>query len=257
MHLSEEQLVWYRYGEAKDAAAIGKHLAACATCRAAYQSLERLLAAVDQMPAPDPGENYAAAVWERLEPCLQQSRDREGAVRPARRNRSLTLAALFPRRRLAFATAMAALIVAAFLLGRFWPRPQTVARQPVPEQVRERILLVALGEHLERSQMILIELANAHPGRQVDVSSERRWAADLVGDNRLYRQAAAHSGDPAITAVLDDLERVLLEIAHSPSTLSRGDLTKIQRQIESGDIVFKLRVVESKVRRQEEKPNGL
>jgi len=251
MHVSEEQLVLYRYGEAKDAAAIGEHLAACATCRAAYQSLERALAAVDQMPAPDPGENYAAAVWERLQPRLQQSRDREGAVR------SLTLAALFPWRRLALAAAMAVLIVAAFLLGHFWPRPQTVARQPLPEQVRERILLVALGEHLERSQMILIELANANPGPQLDVSSERRWAADLVGDNRLYRQAAARAGDPAMTAVLDDLERVLLEIAHSPSTLSGGELERIQRRIESGDILFKLRVVESKVRRQEEKPNGL
>jgi len=252
MHISEEQLVLYRYGEAKDAAAMGEHLAACATCRAAYQSLERLLAAVDQMPAPDPGENYAAAVWERLEPRLPQCRDREGAVR------SLSLAALFATwRPLALAAAMAVLIVAAFLLGRFWPRPQMVARQPLPEQVRERILLVALGEHLERSQMILIELANANPGPQLDVSSERRWAADLVGDNRLYRQAAARGGDPAITALLDDLERVLLEIAHSPSTLSGGELERIQRRIESGDILFKLRVVESKVRRQEEKPNGL
>jgi hypothetical protein len=255
MHLSAEQLVLYRYGEAKGAAAMGEHLAACATCRAAYQSLERLLAAVDQMPAPDPGENYAAAVWQRLEPRLQQCRPAqrdEGAVR------SLTLPALFATwRRLALAAAMAVLIVAAFLLGRFWPRPQTVARQPLPEQVRERILLVALGEHLERSQMILIELANANPGPQLDVSSERRWAADLVGDNRLYRQAAARAGDPAITAVLDDLERVLLEIAHSPSTLSQGELERIQRRIESGDILFKLRVVESKVRRQEEKPNGL
>jgi hypothetical protein len=257
MHLSEEQLVSYRYGEAKDAAAMGEHLAACATCRAAYQSLERVLAAVDQMPAPDPGENYAAAVWERLQPRLQQCRPArrdEGAVRSLI---PLGGTALFPWRRLALAAAMAVLIVAAFLLGHFWPRPQTVARQPLPEQVRERILLVALGEHLERSQMILIELANANPGPQLDVSGERRWAADLVGDNRLYRQAAARAGDPAMTAVLDDLERVLLEISHSPSTLSGGELERIQRRIESGDILFKLRVVESKVRRQEEKPNGL
>ena len=251
MHISEEQLVLYRYGEAKDAAT-GEHLAACATCRAAYQSLERLLAAVDQMPAPDPGENYAAAVWERLEPRLM---DRAGGTAFQAVLHRLKACATW--RRLALAAAMAVLIVAAFLLGRFWPRPPTVARQPLPEQVRERILLVAVGEHLERSQMILVELANANPGRQLDVSSERRWAADLVGDNRLYRQAAARAGDPAITAVLDDLERVLLEISHSPSTLSGGELERIQRRIESGDILFKLRVVESKVRRQEEKPNGL
>jgi hypothetical protein len=252
MHISEEQLVLYRYGEAKDAAAIGEHLAACATCRAAYQSLERVLAAVDQMPAPDPGENYAAAVWQRLEPGLS---DRAGGTAFQAVPHRLKACATW--RRLALAAAMAVLIVAAFLLGRFWPGPRTVARQPLPEQVRERILLVALGEHLERSQMILIELANANPGPQLDVSSEQRWAADLVGDNRLYRQAAARAGDPAITAVLDDLERVLLEIAHSPSTLSGGELERIQRRIESGDILFKLRVVESKVRRQEEKPNGL
>jgi hypothetical protein len=36
----------------------------------------------------------------------------------------------------------------------------------------ERILMVAVGDYLERSQMVLIELANASPRAQMDIFSE-------------------------------------------------------------------------------------
>ena len=58
-------------------------------------------------------------------------------------------------------------------------------------QVRERVLLVAVGDHLERSQMVLIELANAGAHTGVDISYEQKAAEDLLESNRLYRQTAA------------------------------------------------------------------
>ena len=88
------------------------------------------------------------------------------------------------------------------------------------------MLLVAVGDHLERSEMLLIEIANANPRRSMNVVEERETAQDLVHANRLYRQTAATSGDDRVVSLLDDLERVLLEVAHSPGGVARRAIGK-------------------------------
>jgi hypothetical protein len=85
---------------------------------------------------------------------------------------------------------------------------------------RERILIVAVGEHLGHSERMLVELSNAMPAtpgqKQVNISSEQRRAEDLLQENRLYRQTALQEGDTGLADTLDELERVLLDVAHSP-----------------------------------------
>ncbi|HYM12980.1 MAG TPA: hypothetical protein VEU62_19735 [Bryobacterales bacterium] len=250
-HLTEDQLVLYYYGEVGDRAARGEmeeHLAACDACRASYQGLQEALAAVEAAPVPEPLEPYGALVWQRLEPQLPK----RGGSR---------WSGIFEWRRWAAAGAMAALVTAAFLAGRFWPRPpgpRGGAQQAAANasDVHERILLVAVGDHLERSQMVLIELANARGTGPVDISAEQQRAEDLLDSNRLYRQTAASAGEAGMASVLDDLERVLLEIAHSPSQISAQELDELRRRIESQGILFKVRVIGSNVRAREQEAEG-
>lgn len=234
-HLSEEQLVLYHYGEGPGGAAAEAHLAGCAPCRAQLESLRRVLAAVEAAPVPERGEGYGREVWARLQPRLAEPP-------PSR------WAGFLSPRRWALAGSVAALVLAAFLAGRFWPRPATEA---ISLQVRERILLVAVGDHLERSEMVLIELVNAPGNGSVDISAEKRWAEELVGANRLYRQTAARAGEAGVASVLDDLERVLLEIANSPDKISSPELTELRQRIEAKGILFKVRVISSEVRERE------
>jgi hypothetical protein len=119
-------------------------------------------------------------------------------------------------------------------------------------QAGERILLVAVGDYLERSQMVLVELANANPKAALDISSEQERAADLVSESRLYRQTADHTGNRAVASVLDDLDRVLLEISHAPSRISPEELEKLRQRLEAEGILFKIRVLGTNVRNQEE-----
>jgi hypothetical protein len=138
--------------------------------------------------------------------------------------------------------ALAASLLLAFLLGRQTAPPAAKEAAATPP-VRERILLVALGEHMEKSQMVLAELVNAPAERPADVRSEQRFAEELIPENRLYRQALARSGDSGLSDVLDDLERVLVEIANGPSELSARQLQEVRERIESKGILFKVRVV--------------
>lgn len=232
-HLTEEELVLYYYGETTGGEAEA-HLAVCEDCRAHYAGLQRVLNVVDCFPVPERGENYGRQVWQRL-----------GLERPR-----FWKPWLFPARRWASIAAVAALVVAAFLAGRLSPRPprQTAGNSG---QVRERILLVALGDHLERSQMVLVELANADPRHGLDISAEQERAGELINENRLYRQTAARTGETAVAGVLDELERVLLEIARGPSTLTPEDVERIRNRIKADGILFKVRVIGSTVQGKE------
>ena len=68
----------------------------------------------------------------------------------------------------------------------------------------------------------------------------------------LYRQTANHTGNTAVSDVLDDLDRVLLEIAHAPSEWAPEDMAKFRQRLEAEGILFKIRVLGSNVRNQEE-----
>ena len=57
--------------------------------------------------------------------------------------------------------------------------------------------------------------------------------------------------------MLEDLERVLLEVAHSPSSMSEGQLDDLRKEIESRGILMKVKVFGEQVeRRQAAPPSG-
>ena len=240
-HLSEEQLVLFYYGESEEAGGVEEHLAGCEACRADFRALQLVLNSVNGAPVPERGAEYGDQVWQHI-----------GGQLGARKRRSVFTWWIW-------APATALLILAAFFAGRLSHRTDTTstAANQNGQQVRERILLVAVGDHLERSQMVLAELSNApEQTGKVDISDERQMAAELLDDNRLYRQTARTTGDAGVANVLDDLERVLIEIARSPSEVSSAQLAELQQQIESRGLLFKVRVLGSRVRDEESAPVG-
>jgi hypothetical protein len=230
-HLSDEELVHAYYGEGSL-----DHLAGCESCREALARIATALNAADAFPVPERDEDYGAEVWARLAPRLP-------AV-PAARS---FWAPLWFRHRWVTAGAVAALILAAFFAGRFSRYPSIAERAPAPVQVadRQHILLAALSAHLDRSQRVLLEVMNRPPAREMDLREEQTRAADLVASSRLYRQAATAAGDQDVAAVLDDLERALMEIARSSPQLSGDEFEDLRGRIEAQGIVFKVRVTDS------------
>ena len=233
-HLSEEQLILFHYDEAEERSSFEDHLAGCTQCRAQFEELERDLAVFSSSPMPERPDDYGHRVWLRLRPRLME--------RPG-----LAWSWLFAPPRWLPASVLALFIIGAFLVGRY-SRPPA---QAIPPQARERILLMAVGNHLERSQMVLVELENTEATGRVDIFTERNIARDLVDENRLYRETAAQEGDPGVASVLDDLERVLLEIANGPATVSNAQLDEIRHRIEAKGILFKIRVIGSQVEQRE------
>jgi anti-sigma factor RsiW len=246
LHLTDEDLILHYYGELDDRGEtrVGSHLGACASCQASYSRLQRVLAFVDSVPAPDAPAGFERTAWARLEPALPT------------RERSWLPSFVFSPARLAWAAAIVVLLTGAFFAGRLLPRSEPAAGPQqatgaAQEKVRERILLVDLGDHLDRSQMVLVELVSAGEDASVDISSEQARAQQLLAANRLYRQTALSTGNTAMADVLDELERVLVDIAASPSTMTQQDLESVRRRIASKELLFKVRVVSTQVRERQ------
>jgi hypothetical protein len=232
-HLTEEQLILHYYGEPADEPGAEGHLAECAECRGSYAALQRTLNAADSLAVPERGAEYGAEIWRRI----------EGKV--ARRLWRWE----WPRL-LAYAAMAVALIGAGFLAGRFYPDRPAAPAPPVVAGTpgADGVLRVAVGEYLERSQMVLSELANANSRGALDISAEQERAQDLIEETRLYRQAARRNGEESVAALLEEIERLLLDIARGPSTLNPEDVEALRERMDSGAILFKIRVVNSNVR---------
>jgi len=243
-HPSEEQLIAYHDGDAANRSEIAAHLKDCGNCRTELERIEALLHALSDFPVPDPGEDYERQVWQKLAPKLPEKRAPWWQMW------------LAPRHLIA-AGALAAMVLGAFFLGRMTKGPSPATPMASVEQVRERILVVAVGDHLGKSEMMLVELANAEPrdakNKLVDISAEQRRAGDLLEENRLYRQTAMQQGDAGLASVLDELERVLVDVAHSPGEITNAQLESIQKRIEARGLLFKVRVVGRELKQRQEK----
>jgi len=204
------------------------HLEQCPECAASFDRLKDILDSARDYSVPERGPGYGGEVWSRLLPQLALTKPR--------------------RRWLQWWTAMpalATLVIVSFVTGMLVERQQA---NGISAKARERVLLMAMSDHLERSQIVLAELL--HSTGSVDLSDEQDRARDLLEENRLLRVTAAHAGDKTHAALLDDLERVLLDIANSPSNASPADLEALQNRVENQDLLFKVRVTSADARQR-------
>ncbi len=247
-HPDEQQLIEYAAGDATRATSspeLAQHVGVCAACRESVEALRRVVAVASALEVPEPDPGYEGRTWRRVADELEPP------------SAGFTWRDWFSIRRVAALGAMAVLVIAAFLAGRYSPRPETTSTALATTQVRERILLVAVGDHLDRAQSILLEISNAEPlaggaEKTVDISREQKRAEELLGANRLYRQTAQRTGDATVADVLGELEPLLVELANSPSEVPTSELEALQKRIAARGLLLKVRVLSSNVHEREQ-----
>ena len=249
-HITDEELLLYYYGEGSgdQRAEMRAHLETCEACRALDRELRGVLALVDSEPVPEAPAGFEREMWARLEPQIAARNVGSGFSRTLGR---------FELPRWAFAVGAVALAAASFTLGRVWSPVPAPAPGPSTEVVAdaksigERLLRSEVEEHLERSQRVLAELVNADDSAPVVLASDRAQAADLVAAGRLYRRSAEEMGDGETRDLLEDVERVLVEIANGTDVETSNDLSGVRARISNQDLIFRLRVTTSAMRARE------
>ena len=262
-HLSDEELIRHYYGETDgaDETRVDSHLAECGECQAASAQLLRVLTLVETAAPVEARPGFERDVWARLEPALGEDLTTNREPRTANReprtaNREWRWRTFFWFPQWALAGGVAALVLAAFVAGRVSssapaaPSLNSHAASLMAEASPDRVLHAAVGDHLDRTQMMLAELVNNDVDQAGVFAGEQARASDLVAANRLIRYSAAHSGDAGVADVLEDLERVLLEIANAPADVTSNELSDLQARITAQDLLFRVRVIASEMRQR-------
>ena len=238
-HLTEEELVEKFYGaQTLEADA---HLQECMECAAAFAVLESDLAAMRPVVVPERDENYAERMWGRV----------EGALPPRRRKESRR-----PRlalwRGLAYAAGCAVLVAGAFYGGRVYEQREQqkqvearVKERPAPP-AQPRVVVVVLGDHLDRSERLLVQLKHADAEDPELVNPLRDEARSLLAANHEFRDDAEKEGDPALTQALSHLDKLLTELATHPGGLDSAALERIKGEMNADGLLFEVRVLRSK-----------
>ena len=234
-HLTEEELVDHYYGEAANPSDIESHLHACNVCAESFAMLQQDLASIKSPAVPARDAAYGDQVWQSLRSTLP--------IYEKQKRRWLHFNLI---QGLGYATACIVLIAAAFFAGRQWEHRQHPNTQlAANNQPAQPIILVVLGDHLDRSERLLVELNHANdPNAVMPVRAE---AQDLLSANRLYRESATRAGDPQLTAALDRLERVLVEIVNAPDGASPAQLARLQKEMNIDGLLFEVRVLRSRI----------
>lgn len=240
-HLDEEALIRYHLGDDEEGREAARaHLASCETCREALEQVGDVLAMVANSPLPEPPEGFERVMWARVSSNVDTP--------PAN-----AWTSWFTWPRLALAGGAFAVVIAAFVAGR-WTR-EPVPGAPVEVLVKlvpESALQLATSDHLERAQMMLAEVLHSDAGDPA-LSAEQARAADLVSASRLIRQSVSQSGDAGMANVLEDLERVLVEIANRADGWSPEELEAFKVRLDQGGMLFRLRVVSAEMRQRQER----
>jgi hypothetical protein len=248
-HLSDEELIAHVYAE-DDGNAVQQHLAACAECAKAYSGLSSDLADMKFAEAPARDAAYGRRVWESIADTLPAYESRKSWFR----------CALWPA--LSYAVAGIVLVVSAFLVGRLWEHrhAQTVAQNHAQQheqtvaQPTERVLVVVLSDHLDRSERLLVELKHAEGGSVA--SPLRDEARSLLAANQICRKNAKQDDDRALSTALDRLEHLLIELANEPEGLNSQSVAKLQDEMNVDGLLFEVRVLRSRQAASSMHPKG-
>jgi hypothetical protein len=236
-HLNQERLIEHHYGESS--AAVKRHLEACGECARAYMALERDLAEVKVAESPARDGLYGELVWRSLSNSL-----------PTYALRRPRWPVVWLWRGIACAAACV-LLLGAFMAGRRWeqgrPAMTSMTLGKHDERTKQKIVLVVLGDHLDRSERLLVELKHADASNTDTVLPMQQEARSLLDANRLCRQSVTQIDDPALANALDHLGRVLSELANEPGELSGSTITRLQNEMNTDGLLFEVRVLRSRV----------
>jgi hypothetical protein len=143
-------------------------------------------------------------------------------------------------------------VVIAFTAGRVTKHAESPITAGLSDAARQRILAISLADHLDRAETLMTEVSNVDYVAD-DLKTVRSRAQDMVEEGRLMRQSLASQGDTATLELMDEVERFLLEVSNSPDSASPAEIRSLRERIDSGSLLFKVRIIESNLRTEGQK----
>ena len=224
------------------------HVESCDACREALELGANTLNTIGKPVTPELPEHFWEGYWLRL----TQKMDRNKT--PERRAWSVELPEFLraqwpPILRL---SAAAAIFVAGILISRIWWMPQQstqIAEQPQPPANYKVIPVDARTDDLlSRSKVLLIGLnsldTESVKEKEFSFAPQRKASKELLAETAELRKAAGAKPDQQFVELMNQLEIVLLQIAHLEAEHDINAVELVQTSIAREGLLLKINIEE-------------
>jgi hypothetical protein len=232
-------------------AAVAEHLRSCPGCAAEEKELRALIAAQGNTP-PDPAADLPEEYWR----SLLDGVDRRIATQKPHEawyHRMIAWITPAPTPQYRFAVALGAILIVTTSALVTWtimrrapqPAPSLTAEAVTPLTADSTVVAPArLQKYLHRSRTLLVGVANMKvpQDQPADLNAERAISRELVNEARALRQ---ESLDLTSARLVNDLEKIQIELANMRPGDAKPGVDMIRHGIESKNLLFKLRMAES------------
>jgi hypothetical protein len=247
------------YGELDSGREAGlmRHLDECRSCREEYEAMARTLVVMGAKKPADPGDEYWAGYYGRLERRIATEEVSE-APRRAPRRRPRAPYAIVPRWAFGAAGALA-LVAAGILIGRltlprvpggFEPIASAASRgaAATPSVIPAAGLAERTTRYLDRSKVILLALVNFDGGTKdiagLNLPRQKKMSQALVKEASGLKGDLKAAKERQLGRLVADLEMILVQIANLKSDYDLSSVEIIKAGAASKDILFQISLSE-------------
>ncbi|MEM8485842.1 MAG: hypothetical protein AAF564_09860 [Bacteroidota bacterium] len=262
----EHQIVDALFGDldATGLADLQQHMDSCSGCAGAFQEMQQTLDVTAQVPVPDVPADYWSGYYERLEARMYAG---QRVARPfahlgaAWQQVRLRLAPYFSPRPayMQWGTALALVLLGVFI-GRQWQdNPTAVPLAPAPAQTDPLLQPAQLSEkthqYLDRSKVLLLGLVNFDVDEDdpafINLEHKQILANELVQEAALLKNELSENREQQLSALVEELELILLQIANLELQQDVPSIELIQRGVDRGALLLKINLEKMKLSERE------
>lgn len=225
------------------------HLKICARCSEEYKELTGLLTIMDKRHRPQMSEAFWDNYYSRLEEKLDAVEEQEIPAVKARGRRRWSVGFDFKVRWLLYPAAAVAVLVVGFAIGQYLSlAPGNNIVDTAISSMRQ--LSPAVAQHFDNMRPLLLDYSNSSPQEtraapEETVMVEKSTVKKLLLENQLLKRVVAKEKNITVKQLMDELELILIEVSNSEAD-SEETRRVVQKLIKENDILFKMKVLESK-----------
>lgn len=219
---------------------VARHLESCIQCRS---DLSEITDVTSMLQRSNPADSRSEEFWQGLSDRIQQQLS---PVRPTPvplNTRIGLFWELYRHPALGITGAMA--ILMAVLSWQYFSSTPRAAFEPVPIPSTGLIDdAQSVHSYLRKSKALLVGISNMRSveGQTFDLSAEQLASRELVKKSRKLREQSSMEASPYL---IDNLERILIELANIDHPAHQSNLDLIREGIREENLLFKIRMAEA------------
>ena len=233
-------------------ATLTSHLQECAACTHVFAEMQSTLDVTKKAPDVLPPESYWAGFQQRLEDRINAEQQRTSVMDLNRWSASLRRL-FFPagqvQWRLAYQLGIAAILVAVgVLIGRFGftssSNAPSIAHSVDSTAIKAMQVASQTESYLNRSSVLLLGLVNHDTNSEeqhlLNFDHKREVAGTLVQEAEMLKASLNRSEEAQLIRLIEELEKILLQIANLEMQEDMPGIEMIQEGIEGRAILLKI-----------------